>query len=113
MIFLHKVNGKFFTYEDLSDDKEGFKQAISKEIMNQLTEQGGENLTEDYGHKVQTLENVQMCFSEEGVMVVIPRVALNPKNIGTQLLLIHYSVLEPFLNDYAMDLFYEYTGVVC
>lgn len=105
-------NGKFFTYKDLSDDVEGFKEAIAQDLLTQLMEQGGENLSADYESKVRNLENVQMYFCEEGVIVVIPRVALNPKNIGAQQLLLDYSVVEPYLNDYALEMFFEYTGTV-
>lgn len=106
-------NGKFFDYTELSDDPEGMTKAISEDLLTQMDEQGlSQNYFDGFESEVESLENAEIYFTEDGLTIVFPDYVLGPHAIGTQTLLVDYAVVDPFLNDYAMTLLYEFTGVV-
>ena len=105
--------GKFFTYKDLSDKPDEMRAAIAADLIRQMQEQGlSQNYFDGYESEVESLENAEMYFTEDGITVVFPDYVLGPHTVGPQTLLVDYSVVDPYLNDYAMTILYEFTGVV-
>ncbi len=106
-------NGGVFELRDLSDTPDELVAAVAADIMTQLQEQElTESLYEDYSERVSQMEGAEMYFSEDGLVVTFPTGTLGPKEAGMPCLLVDYPVIDSYLNDFALSLLYEFTGVV-
>ena len=114
VMMMYDLNsGRFFKYTDLTDDVPGYKGAIAGDILAQIKEHGlQEDYYDDYETEVGSLENAQLMFDEEGLTVLFPEFILAPHAVGEQVFMVAYPEIEPYFNDYAMKVLYEFTGEV-
>ena len=114
IMMMYDLNkGTFFKYTDITDDVEGYKSAIAEDILYQIRENGiQKDYYDDYETEVRSLENAQLMFDEEGLTVLFPEYIIAPHAVGEQVFLVVYQEIEPFFNDYAMTVLYEFTGEV-
>ena len=105
-------DGKPFTYEDITDDPDGLREAMAEELLVEIRDGGIEEyMDEGYSLKVQNLEEAQIYFSEDGAVVIFPQYVLSAQ-MGSQTMLVDYGVIDPYLNDFGRDMLFEYTGVM-
>ncbi len=104
-------SGQFLTYDSLIDESnplgQTLKDALTNEILNQITEQGlAADYFDDYATYINDLStNASVYFDASGMVVMFDDQVLAPHAIGTQTFNIAYDKFYYALSEYVQSLF--------
>ena len=97
--------GTFFSWQDLTDDAEAMRSALSEEILSQIDAMNiADGLFEDYADTVRSMDSMSVFFNAEGMTVVYDAYAIAPYAAGPQVFRISNEQLAPLLNARGMRL---------
>lgn len=98
------------TIPDLTNDLEGLKTAVTDYLLRELPktqvwqEQGEDGFFPDYAQTLAEWMDKPLIFGDDGITVVFNAYDIASYAAGEQAFLLPYSLLQPYMNDYAKTL---------
>lgn len=96
-------NGRFVTWRELTEDAEGLRSAMARELEAQLSEREG--FYPDAAERAAgAFWDAEVYFADDGAHLIFPAYLLAPYSSELPELTVSYEALRPFLNEYGKEL---------